>query len=216
MFINPVFDPTAHQTEVRPKPKSRRLIKAFQTLGRRLGLLLLAVVSAGLLAACGTSSGAAPPDQVTGLEPAADFSFSLYQGEAELGARELNIADLRGKPVVLNFWAGLCPPCRAEMPDLQEFHDEFSDRVVLLGIDVGQFTGLGNQDDARQLLVDLGVTYPAGVTDDASIMREYSVLGMPTTVFINSRGELFRKWTGVLNSEKLAEISNEMIRAESG
>ena len=212
MFIHPIFD----QTESGLKPESRRKLRVFPWRSRAFGLLLLAVASAGILAACAGSSGAAPPGQVTALELAADFSFTLYQGEAELGARELNIADLRGKPVVLNFWAGLCPPCRAEMPDLQEFHDEFSDRVVLLGIDVGQFTGLGNEEDARQLLVDLGVTYPTGVTEDGAIMRKYSVLGMPTTVFINSRGEVFRNWTGVLNSEKLAEISNEMISAESG
>ncbi len=212
MFINPIFD----QTESGLKPEPRSTQKVFPSLRRTLGLLLLAVASAGILAACAGSSGAAPPEQVTPLDTAADFSFTLYQGEAELGARELNMADLRGKPVVLNFWAGLCPPCRAEMPDLQEFHDEFSDQVVPLGIDVGQFTGLGNEDDARELLVELGVTYPAGVADDGSIMRKYSVLGMPTTVFINSRGELFRKWTGVLNKEKLAEISNEMISAESG
>ena len=204
------------QTEHLPRLTALRMLQVFPWRGRTLGLLLLAVASAGILAACAGNSGAAPPDQITSLEPAVDFSFALYQGEAELGASELNITDLRGKPVVLNFWAGLCPPCRAEMPDLQEFHDEFSDRVVLLGIDVGQFTGLGNQEDARELLKELGVTYPTGFTEDGTIMRSYSVLGMPTTVFINSRGELFRNWTGVLNSEKLAEISNEMISAESG
>ena len=210
------INPNLRQTKLWLRLKTRRMPQVFPGRGRTLGLMLLAIASAGVLAACVGSSGAAPPDQVTSLEPATDFSFTLYQGEAELGAAELNISDLQGKPVVLNFWAGLCPPCRAEMPDLQEFHDEFSDRVVLLGIDVGQFTGLGNEDDARELLKELGVTYPTGFTKDGSIMRKYSVLGMPTTVFINSRGEIFRNWTGVLNSEKLAEISNEMIGADSG
>ena len=66
---------------------------------------------------------------------AADFSLTLYQGEGKLESQILNLSDLRGQPVVLNFWAGLCPPCRAEMPDLQEFYDEFNDRVVLVGVD---------------------------------------------------------------------------------
>ena len=210
------IDPNARHTELQPRPESRGMRRGFLWRGRSIGLLLLAVASAGILAACIGSSGAAPPKEVTSLELAADFSFTLYQGEAELGAKELNFSDLRGKPVVLNFWAGLCPPCRAEMPDLQKFHDEFNDRVVLLGIDVGQFTGLGNEDDALALLESLGISYPAGSTDDAAIMRNYSVLGMPTTVFINSQGELFRNWTGVLNQETLVEISNDMIRAESG
>ena len=99
------------------------------------------------------------------LEAAPDFEFTLYQGEGELGGSELSMSELQGKPVVLNFWAGLCPPCRAEMPDFQAFQDENRDRLTVLGIDVGQFTNLGTQEDARLLLTDLGVTYPAGYTD---------------------------------------------------
>ncbi|MFB3097436.1 MAG: TlpA family protein disulfide reductase, partial [Dehalococcoidia bacterium] len=113
--------------------------------------------------------------------------------------------------VVLNFWAGLCPPCRAEMPDLQKFYDDYSDKVVLLGIDVGQFTSLGNRDDAQALLKELGVTYPAGFTEDPAIMRNFRVLGMPTTVFLDSEGETFRSWTGALNQKTLSEITDEML-----
>jgi hypothetical protein len=60
-------------------------------------------------------------------------------------------------------------------------------------------------------LQELGITYPAGFTDDGSIMRKYEVLGMPTTVFINSNGEIFRNWTGVLNHDTLREITDEML-----
>ena len=94
---------------------------------------------------------------------APSFTFTLYQGENKLGARELDLAQLRDKPVVLNFWAGLCPPCRAEMPDLQAFYDQFKDRVTLIGIDLGRFTGLGSEQDARDLLQDLDITYPARI-----------------------------------------------------
>ena len=145
---------------------------------------------------------------------APDIDVTLYQGSDELGSESLSISGLRGKPLVINFWAGLCPPCRAEMPDFQEFYDENKERVTLVGIDVGQFTGLGDQDAAKALLKELGVTYPAGFTEDASVMRDYKVLAMPTTVFISSNGELFRTWGGVLNSEKLAEVTNDMLRQE--
>ena len=149
--------------------------------------------------------------------PAApDFEFTLYQGEGELGATELSMSDLQGKPVVLNFWAGLCPPCRAEMPDFQAFSDDNRDSVLVLGIDVGQFTNLGTQEDARILLNDLGISYPAGYTTDGTIMRRYEVLGMPTTVFINSRGEIFRLWGGILDHEVLQDITNEMLAEEAG
>ena len=102
------------------------------------------------------------------------------------------------------------------MPDLQEFYDENQDRVNLLGIGVGQFTGLGNQDSAKALLEELNVTYPAGFTSDGGVMRNYKILGMPTTVFIDSKGELFRSWVGVLNNDTLTKITNEMIEMESG
>ena len=176
-------------------------------------LLLPAVVYA--LAACSggeTTDGNAASD----LEAAPDFEFTLYQGEGELGATDLSMSDLQGKPVVLNFWAGLCPPCRAEMPDFQAFADDNRDSVTVLGIDVGQFTNLGSQDDARILLTDLGITYPAGYTTDGTIMRRYEVLGMPTTVFINSRGEVFRLWGGILDHEVLQDITDEMLAAETG
>ena len=168
-----------------------------------MGMALILV-----LAACGGGAGDSAPAG-NGLAP--DFSISLYQGSAELGAETVNFSDLRGKPVVLNFWAGLCPPCRAEMPDLQEFHDEFKDRATLIGVDVGQFTGLGNQDAARSLLNELNITYPAGFTEDDTVIRRFKVLAMPTTVFVDASGAIFRTWGGVLNREKLAEITNEML-----
>jgi thiol-disulfide isomerase/thioredoxin len=147
---------------------------------------------------------------------AADFPINIYTGASTVGGEEIDFSDLRGKPVVLNFWAGLCPPCRAEMPDLQEFYEEFGDRVTLIGVDVGQFNGLGNQDDARDLLESLDITYPTGFTNDGSVMQDYAVLSMPTTVFITSEGEVFRKWSGALNRQSLTAITNEMLEEEPG
>jgi len=100
------------------------------------------------------------------------------------------------------------------MPDLQEFYEENKDRVNLLGIDVGQFTGLGNQESAKALLKELNVTYPAGFTNDSGVMRDYEILGTPTTVFIDSKGKTFRRWGGVLNNDVLTKVTNEMLELE--
>ena len=179
--------------------------------GRFLRLWALLLLPVVLLAIAACSGG-----ETSDLPAAPDFEFTLYQGEGELGATELSMSDLQGKPVVLNFWAGLCPPCRAEMPDFQAFSDDNRDSVLVLGIDVGQFTNLGTQEDARILLTDLGISYPAGYTTDDTIMRRYEVLGMPTTVFINSHGEIFRLWGGILDHEVLQDITNEMLAEEAG
>ena len=149
------------------------------------------------------------------LEMAFDFPFAVYTGKKTLGGMFINLSDLQGKPVVLNFWAGLCPPCTAEMPELQEFYDEYSDKVVLLGIDVGRYTGLGERTDAADLLDDLNITYPTGFDRDGNTIRMYEVFNMPTTFFLNSKGEIYRKWTGVINKKSLIEVSDEMIADEN-
>ena len=205
---------------VAPQPDRRGLIW-YSKLGRAL---LLGFVLAVVAASCGGGSGGASAvgdlgdsqsNDVTSKDLAFDFSFTLYQGEGELGAATLNLSDLQGKPTVLNFWAGLCPACVAEMPDLQLFYDDFGGQVNLIGVDVGQFTGLGNQRDARDLLSRLEVTYPTGYNDEANIVRQYKVLSMPTTVFISSRGEVFKTWSGLLNQAVLAEVTTEMLSQES-
>ena len=142
---------------------------------------------------------------------APNFDITLFQGVAKLGGTDLDVRQFQGKPLIINFWAGLCPPCRAELPDLQEFYDEFGDRVVLVGIDIGQFTGLGSLQDAKDLLEELQISYPAGFTNDRSVIRKYKVFGMPTTIFIDSNGEIFKKWGGALNSGVLRKQTNAML-----
>ena len=168
---------------------------------RQSYLTALALAALLLVAACGGSQ----------VDPAPEFAFTLFQGEGFPVGEELNLRDLKGKPVVLNFWAGLCPPCRAEMPDLQAFHDDRNEEVTLVGVDIGQFMGLGSQADAENLLRELEITYPAGYTNDSNIVRAYEVLGMPTTVFINPDGSIFEKWTGALPRKALDETVQEML-----
>ena len=81
----------------------------------------------------------------------------------------------------------------------------------MIGIDLGQFLGLGNQEEAKELLAELEITYPAGFTEDASVVRDYQVLGMPTTIFIDANGKIFNKWTGALNGSILEEKTLEML-----
>ena len=97
------------------------------------------------------------------------------------------------------------------MPDLQSFNEEYKDRALMLGIDIGQFVSLGSQQDARNLLEELEVTYPAGFSNDSSVVRDYKILGMPTTIFIDSQGEIFNTWTGALNGDILEEKTLEML-----
>lgn len=170
-----------------------------------LGAAAFAVLAVVIVLAVGAIAGASN---------APNFSFSLYQGVTELGARDLELSQLRGQPVILNFWAGLCPPCRAEMPQFQQFFEKYRDQVTLVGVDIGPFVGLGSHRDAEDLLRELGVTYPAGFTGDGGVPRKYDVTGMPTTVFITSDGEIFERRAGAINRNTLVRLTTDTLRAE--
>lgn len=200
---------------------------------KKASLTALAVAASTLLAACGGTAAEAtglstptPSPTLTGETQATlaesevnlelpNLTITAYQRADELGGEEVTLAQLvgQGKPVVLNFWAALCPPCRAEMPDIQAVYDERRDEVTIIGVDIGQQQFLGSREDAKQLLVDLGVTYPAGTTFDTSVVRDFRVVGMPTTFFINADGSLLRAWSGLLNEAKINEFIDEMLES---
>jgi thiol-disulfide isomerase/thioredoxin len=167
-----------------------------------------------LLAACGRDASpldaAGPPSQTVDVP---DFGLLAYQGEDVLGGRVTHFSNVfaHGKPVVLNFWAGLCPPCRAEMPSFQAVADDYADEVLIIGVDVGPFIGLGSQDDAQQLLHELGVRYPAAAAVDIAPLRLYEVRGMPTTIFFAPNGEIVEKRTGLLLETQLRETIEQLV-----
>ena len=181
-----------------------------------------AAAAFALLAALAASQPKVPGDRSPGASSnqpisAPDFSLTLYQGAQELGAEEIEFSSIfsLGKPVVLNFWAGLCPPCRAEMPGFQRVYDELGDRFVLLGLDVGPFTGLGSRADGQALLRELGITYPAGTTFQEGVMVDYKVRGMPTTVFLTANGQVLDTHVGLLD-EKTFRSKVENLLQEAG
>jgi thiol-disulfide isomerase/thioredoxin len=181
---------------------------------------ILVIILTLLLAACtGAAADQSSDDDETATQLPADVSVTVYQGAGALAAEEVLLSDLlaRGKPLVLNFWAGLCPPCRLEMPDMQAVYERFQDEIILFGLDVGPFTALGSRDDGRALVDALGVTYPTGTTFEAEVVRAYQVTGMPSTFFILPDGEIVRKWTGILTEEKLVELVEELLaRSQAG
>jgi thiol-disulfide isomerase/thioredoxin len=219
-----------------PRGPFNRLFRRRRTLLFLTGLIAVAAVACGTddsAPAAPSSTNPAPPSGAvssnTGGSDSAgsvslqeisdnlpfDFEIEVYQREDIVGGHKLMFSEIlaQGKPVVLNAWAGLCPPCRAEMPELQAVFEEFQDHMILFGLDLGPFTGLGNRDDAISLIEEIGVTYPAGSTTQAQVVPKYKVLGMPSTYFIKPNGELLRNWTGAINAGKLRELVTELIAA---
>ena len=165
---------------------------------------MAAMAAALALAACGGGSVA--------LE-VPDLPISAYQGQDALGGEDTSLSTVvgQGKPVVLNFWAALCPPCRAEMPEFERVHEERGNEVTILGVDIGPQQRLGTREEGQALLQELGVTYPAGTTFDDSVVRGFEIFGMPTTFFIAADGTVVRKWSGILDEAKLNELVDELV-----
>ena len=148
----------------------------------------------------------------SGAGSVAAFDVSLYQGQETLGGDDINFADLldSGKPVVLNFWGGDCPPCRAEMPAFQNVYENHEGELTFLGVDVGTFFGLGTRQDALDLLRELNITYPAGASNRTPIVN-YSVTALPTTIFFGADGKAVQQVSGALNESRMESIVSAML-----
>jgi cytochrome c biogenesis protein CcmG, thiol:disulfide interchange protein DsbE len=107
------------------------------------------------------------------------------------------MADFQGTPVVVNFWASWCPPCVAEMPDLETVHQEFADEVAFLGINTQD-----SPDAAAELVEQTGVTYDLARDPDGALFRAFRGIGMPTTLFVSAEGEIVERHTGILTLEQ--------------
>ncbi|MGH9249029.1 MAG: TlpA family protein disulfide reductase [Acidimicrobiales bacterium] len=184
--------------------------------GLRLIATLVALVLLGT--ACGSDSS---PDTAAPVAdpPAEENSFTVvaYQGEELLGGSEISFDSLldQGTPVVLNYWAPQCPPCLVEMPWLQAAYERYEDSVLLVGIDVGPFTGLGTNEQGAELLKDLGITYPAGYAVDDAPLRQLEVRSMPSTVFFDAAGEVVGRHAGILTEHQIQDwFANLTAEAE--
>ncbi len=150
---------------------------------------------------------------------ASDFEFSMYQGADELNVAPENAKFSEifpsAKPVVFNFWAGQCPPCRAEMPGFQRVYDDFKDEIILFGLDIGPFMGLGSNRDAENLLRELNIRYPTGYAHNRDPVVQNNITAMPTTLFITPDGKTFRKKVGLLRESEMREIVQDLIDAST-
>lgn len=113
---------------------------------------------------------------------------------------QLRLADLRGRPVVLNFWASWCPPCLAEMPEFERVHRRLGDRVAFLGVNQRDQPGA-----AERLARSTGVTYPLAVDPAGRAFDAFGGLGMPTTVLIRADGTVADIFAGQLDETLLRE-----------
>ncbi|HEX2172857.1 MAG TPA: TlpA disulfide reductase family protein [Dehalococcoidia bacterium] len=134
---------------------------------------------------------------------APDFTVESFTGET------VRLSDFRGRPVLINYWAAWCEPCRAEAPLMERIWREYRDRgVVFLGIDIWD-----DEKEARAFLERYQITYPSAQDLRGTSAISYGVRGIPESFFIDREGQLVRKWTGPFTEASLRAALEEVLAA---
>lgn len=140
----------------------------------------------------------------TRLQPATDFQVTLFDGE------DFQLSDQAGQSaVVLNFWYPSCPPCREEMPHFEAAWEQHqSNGIRFLGLFVPM--GFDSEQDAKNFVDDLGLSFEFGTDQQALIALSYQVEYFPTTFFIDAKGKIFKKEIRNLDTEAIDSILADM------
>ena len=148
----------------------------------------------------------------TDMFPAPDFTLKDQYGITH------SLSDYRGKVIFLNFWATWCPPCRAEMPDIQAIYEETKDsgdpEPVILGV---AFPGSGRETDVegiREFLEENGYTYPVLMDTEGSLELPYYIMSYPTTYMIDRNGNLFGYINGMMTRDMMEDAISQTKEAQ--
>lgn len=177
-----------------------------------------AIVLAMIATACAPTALASRPNQPSaptgapagglGLaigSPAPNFTLKTLD-PAERGASsggEVSLADFRGRPVFLNFWASWCGPCRQEMPEIIEAYNAHrSAGLIVLAIDNTQLDVI---DDVQSFVDEFQLPFPVPLDEKGEAIKAYSIPGLPTSVFVDRAGVVRGVNIGPMSAEVIEE-----------
>lgn len=194
-------DALRRENDAPPAPAGTDLPKKRSTF-IVLGFTLLIVFALLGLFIMGWLQRQAPPLE-SGLAP--QFELTTFEGET------LRLADLRGKAVVLNFWASWCVPCRQEAPALQAMWEKYrAQGVMVIGVDY-----VDTEKEAKEFISRYRQTYPNGADLGTEISTKYKITGVPETYFITREGQVlggtdpngrpYGNWIGPIPATALEE-----------
>ena len=135
---------------------------------------------------------------------APDFTLTTLDGDT------VRLSDLRGRPVLINFWASWCGPCRAEMPHLEAAYEAHSDAgLIVLGVDQLESPPL-----VARFVEEFGLTFPIPLDRDGKVSAAYQARALPTSFFVDADGIIRDAFTGPMTAG-LIESKLELILSNS-
>ncbi len=141
-----------------------------------------------ILICCFSGCGLSVAPKVGALAPG--FTLPTLDGQT------VSLDEMRGQPVVLNFWATWCRPCCMEMPYLQEAFNQKGEEVRFIAINLGESEGR-----AREFAQDMGISFIIALDQNGGVGSAYNIRGIPTTFFIDKKGIICHIRGGAFGSE---------------
>jgi cytochrome c biogenesis protein CcmG/thiol:disulfide interchange protein DsbE len=177
--------------------KNLVLIGAGILVGVGLGLVILAAIGIGsgfLFNRLTAGSGSEALQGLSKSIPAPDFKLEALDGSS------LNLADLRGRPVLINFWATWCGPCQQEMPLIQQYYQKYNSDLVVLAVNSDE-----PKADVQAFVTNLNLTFPVLLDPGMKVEDLYQVRAFPTTFFVDKSGTIRYQHIGTLDEGQLVQ-----------
>ena len=169
-------------------------------------ILIFGGASYRMLAQRGTPAAPETPETGQGTsEHTAAPDFLVYDARGE----EVRLSDFARTPVVINFWATWCPPCRGELPEFQKAYETYGDRIRFLMVDLTG--GSETQEGAEAFLAENGYTFPVYYDLDASAAGAYGIYSIPVTVTVDAQGKMADSRVGALTGEQLTGMLDTLL-----
>ena len=127
---------------------------------------------------------------------APDFSLETIDGKT------VQLSQFNGKVVIVNFWATWCPPCRAEMPDMQTFYEKYHNQVEIVAVNV---MVRDSREKVSQFIKDYRLTFPVVLDMDGHVMKQYDIQPIPTSFIIDRQGVIREKHIGPMSYEQMVQ-----------
>jgi cytochrome c biogenesis protein CcmG, thiol:disulfide interchange protein DsbE len=173
---------------------------------RRSAVILVGVVAVAVAAVWVSKVTEGSLRKVPGTIRLAGAAKTFTLDDVRTGRPAVSLQALRGRPVVLNFFASWCEPCTREMPGLEAVAERYRGRVQFVGV-----TFNDSRDNARKALERAGVTYPAAFDARSTLVDDYGVRGLPTTFFIGPDGNLVERKDGEFSEVQLRTVVDRLF-----